>query len=32
VRGAFLMGQAGETFALAPADVLVSQIESALSR
>ena len=32
VRGAFLMGQAGETFALAPADALVPQVEAALSR
>lgn len=32
VRGAFLMGQAGETFALAPAEALVSQVEAALSR
>ena len=32
VRGAFLMGLAGESFALASAEALVQQIESALSR
>lgn len=32
VRGAFLVGQAGEAFALAPPDVLVSEIDSALGR
>ena len=32
VRGAFLVGQAGEAFALAPADVLVREIDSALGR
>jgi phosphoribosylglycinamide formyltransferase 1 len=32
VRGAFLVGQAGEAFALAPPDVLVREIDAALSR
>jgi formyltetrahydrofolate-dependent phosphoribosylglycinamide formyltransferase len=32
VRGAFLVGQAGEAFALAPADALVRQVDAALGR
>lgn len=32
VRGAFLVGQAGEAFALAPPDVLVREIDAALGR
>ena len=32
VRGAFLVGQAGEAFALAPPDVLVREIDGALGR
>ena len=32
VRGAFLVGQAGEAFALAPADALVREIDGALGR